>query len=283
MAKNKKNKHKSSNKASLPIKEVPSPKLAKEKQVLQNLIDKDDYAAALNQLAVMVENNLYDADVLYAGAYCYFMLCDYERAAGWLDNTLSVDNGHVKARLLLARLCLLEDRAETGLTIYDFVLKNYGNVLTVEQKDEIKDVLDYYAHHEQEMLANFHNLQQFLGIGNEVMGDKEVSGDEMVSVDDAAKAQEDIVARNIADTLARPWSVQEKVRVFNSFAGGHFFQGENDKAVEYLRAALDLDEYNDITLKNAAILYARQGDREKALNFASRMRVTDFALLEKLQ
>lgn len=142
----------------------PSRKILQQaKEEMQQFIDLDQYDEALEKLAALVERKIYDADLVYQGAYCYFMLCDYERAATWLNNTLTLDGHHLKARLLLARLCILEDRIDDGMDIYEFIISNYRAKLTEEQQEEIRDVLDFYSQYEQEKIQSRPELAVFLG------------------------------------------------------------------------------------------------------------------------
>ena len=255
-------------------------KLLAEKELLQRCIDNEDYGAALDQLSVMVKENIYDTEVLYQGAYCYFMLCDYDRAAGWLDNVLSMDPGHIKARLLLARLCILEDRTHDGLAIYNLVVANYGTRLTSDQQDEICDVLDYYVQHERDKLTEFPNLLKFMRLAD----DAEVA--EGISTSPVQQSENDVQADTtgaLAEIMAKPASMKEKMRILNAFAGGYFLQGDYSVAEAYLCAAMKIDEHDECTLKNLAVLYQTVGEKEKALQVASTMGMTDFALLARLK
>jgi len=74
----------------------------------------EEYGEALGTVAAMIEAGLQDADAFYDAAYSYFMSGDYERATEWVDNTLRFAPQHVGARILLARICLLEERTADG-------------------------------------------------------------------------------------------------------------------------------------------------------------------------
>ena len=115
------------------------------KMQMQQQVEAEQYAEALESLAGLIKDKCYDAELMYQGAYCYFMTGDYTRAAQWVDNTLQYAPQHIAARILLARICILEDRTEAGLAVFDFILENYLSALTQEQKEEISDVLEYYA------------------------------------------------------------------------------------------------------------------------------------------
>ena len=93
--------------------------------VVRQHFEAGEYAETINALAELVQAGGHDAESLYMGAYSYFMTGDYLRAASMVQNVLTFDPNHVAARILLARVCILEDRADDGLAIFDFVLEHY--------------------------------------------------------------------------------------------------------------------------------------------------------------
>ena len=115
----------------------------KRKLVVQ--MADEEYGEALGTVAAMIEQGIEDADAFYDASYAYFMSGDYERATQWVDNTLRLAPQHLGARILLARICFLEERTSDGLAIAEFVLKNYAAALSAEDKKELAEVLDYYG------------------------------------------------------------------------------------------------------------------------------------------
>ena len=91
-------------------------------KTLDALYEKGEYADVINTLAEIVQAKQQTAEDLYKGAYSYFMIGDYTRAAGLVTTVLNAAPDHVAARILLARVCILEDRIDDGLAI-KFVLK----------------------------------------------------------------------------------------------------------------------------------------------------------------
>ncbi len=87
-------------------------------------MEKEDYNLVLERIAELIRNKVYDADAMYAGAYSYFRLGDYERAADWVNNTLTYALGHLQAHVLLGHLCLVEDRVEEAMALYEYVLEH---------------------------------------------------------------------------------------------------------------------------------------------------------------
>ena len=136
---------------------------AEEQQELQQLFENEQYADYINRLAEVIQEGHYDARIIYQGAYSYFMLGDYMRAANMINDVLTLMPDHVAARILLSRICLLDDRTDDGLAIIDFVLEHYQHRLSEEQRSDFKDLLDYYADTEAEhILTDFPHLAAFL-------------------------------------------------------------------------------------------------------------------------
>ena len=111
-----------------------------------------DYGGALETLAASISAEVYDAGCMYEGACAYFMLGDYTRAAQWVQNTLQYAPDHAAARLLLARICILEDRVEDGLAIFEFVLAHEATQLTQQQREDMEDILAYYGKSEASLV-----------------------------------------------------------------------------------------------------------------------------------
>ena len=133
----------------------------------------EEYAKSLEILAELIQVGDIKPDLLYKGAYSYFMLGDYERAAQWVSNTLNYDPQHVEARILLARLCFIQDRHEDGLSIYEFLVQNYRQTMTAEQKEQIKDSSAYYVRREPEKVrGRYPALADFLQL--EAAAEKDV-------------------------------------------------------------------------------------------------------------
>ena len=124
--------------------------------------DIGEYAKALEILAEIINLGCRDADIIYAGAKNYFLLGDFERAGKWVDMALEFAPDHVEARLLLAKLLLMKNRLPEALALYDFVAKHLSDRLTAENRDEMKDILMFYATHQKYLVAFYPNVVDFL-------------------------------------------------------------------------------------------------------------------------
>ncbi len=156
------------------IKDNQEAKLAPErkaqKEALEARIRREmedgQYAEALEVLAELVQMKDVKPEFLYDGAYSYFMLGDYERAAAWVENVLKYDANHLPARILLARICILEDRTDDGLSVFEFVLKNGRSRLSEEDREEIEDVISYYFRKDPERVRReYPHIAEFMEHG----------------------------------------------------------------------------------------------------------------------
>ena len=138
-----------------------------------------DYGGALETLAASISADVYDAGCMYEGACAYFMLGDYTRAAQWVQNTLQYAPDHAAARLLLARICILEDRVEDGLAIFEFVLAHEAAQLTQQQREDMEDILAYYGRSEASLVRKYPHVAAFLHVEAE---------EDAETVDEAASA-----------------------------------------------------------------------------------------------
>ena len=132
---------------------------------LEVAFDREDYVKVLDILAELITAKDIKPDLMYKGAYSYFMLGDYDRAAQWVTNTLNYAPDDIDTRILLARLCFIQNRHDDGLAIYDFLVEHYRHSMSQEQTGQIIDSSEYYVRREAEKLRQqFPHLADFLSI-----------------------------------------------------------------------------------------------------------------------
>lgn len=151
--------HKSNN--AQPPKPIVKDEDARRK--MKDAISLEQYNDAAGLLAELIGKKQFDPETMYLGAYAYFMSGDYKRAVDWIQNTLDFAPNHISARILLARICIMEDQTDKGLSVFDFVLEHYLKAMSEEQKDDAEDILFYYNTTEPEKLeADFPHIAKFL-------------------------------------------------------------------------------------------------------------------------
>ena len=125
----------------------------KRKLVVQ--MADEEYGEALGTVAAMIEQGIEDPDAFYDASYAYFMSGDYERATQWVDNTLRLAPQHLGARILLARICFLQERTLTDACalqkvfigkiiarLFTFVQAEHEDTAAFLLNDIRKDILD---------------------------------------------------------------------------------------------------------------------------------------------
>ena len=237
-----------------------------------------DYDGALETIAELMSKKCYEPEIMFKAAQIFFLQGDYERAASWVTNTLQYDAGHVAARLLLAKICLLEDRNDDAMAIYDVILQHGANYLTPEQQEDIKEATDYIVRTDGQWLQE--NYPLVAGLVMEAgKAENTVKPQTMQETVAPAAIETDKV---MTDIMQSPVSLKEKIALLNAYAGGCFVAGDYESAVKFLQKAEEVDAHDNMTLRNLAVLAKEMGQQEKALSYAGRMNGTDFVLLKQL-
>lgn len=219
-------------------------------KAVSKLIEEEKYAEAINEMETLAELHCKNPLFFYSLAYCYFMTGDYERSASWAANTLSLDPAHAKTRLLLARLCLNEDRTNDALAIYDFVLENLASSLTDEDKEEIEELLEYYADNEADMLkADYPHIADFLKLDDEeddeaeieiidinASDDKKDDGENGKMDDQASRAEMSNMEKGSSAVIEQLKAVAERAHKHSTV------ESEREKAQEIKEAHQLIDE-----------------------------------------
>lgn len=357
-------------------------KIAELEQKLRNHMKSEEYAEVLDSLAELVQllkTSEVKPEFLYDGAYSYFMLGDYERAASWVDNVMKFDAGNIPARILLARICILEDRVDDGLAIFEYVLKNSVTKLTDSNREEIEDIVSYYVRRDEDKIRKqYPSIAAFVGkqeceetpkqestpsesqssakdilkaLKNKLDAGKipeppqsftDTSPQPEVKPSESGKSAKEIlqalrakvlntsankpeqkatvetVVNQVPQDESRPIQSQnhyksenpkpieshtdledvqekkravlqqkipliDKVRLLNAFAGGYYYQGNLSAAKELLTEALNIDSSDITTLTNMTWVLLELGEKEKAVEFATQAKVTDFGLIRILR
>jgi len=106
-----------------------------------------------------------------------------------------------------------------------------------------------------------------------------------VTVDQEAETVKEVVS---VETLKmeisnKKVSLQEKITLYNSAAGQAYYEDQLGDVEILLLAALELDEYNVESLRNMVLLAVAAHDTVGALQYATKLPTTDFALLKLIK
>lgn len=269
----------------------------KDKEVLcREQMEQEKYDEALGTLAEIAQTGRKDAEMMYLTAVCYFMTGDYERSAVWINNTLTYAPEHIKVRVLLARLCLLQEREEDALAVFDFVLEHGLDHLSSVEQDEIEEILEYYARNEAEKLQqDYPHIAAFMQLSREQPQKQKLETAPQITVTTLGEAQKEDAPelQKSADEddwkikkqsiLQKEVSVAEKLRILNAFAGAYYFSKDNLAAQGLLQTALELDAFDEMSLRNMVILQAELGQKDLAAEYAAKLPQTDFQLLRLIR
>lgn len=254
------------------------------KAEITELLAKEKYVEVIEELAKMIKAKCYDADTMYAGAFSYFMLGDYKRASDWVNNTLTYDPQNINVRILLARLCFLEDRVNDGLAVCNFVMQYYSNNLNDEQQHDLEDLVSMYIDDDgvdktiYPYLLTMINDDATIDTTEEAVASplaKEAADSKIIALDIAKAKCQEIMQQQLALT--------DKVKLLNSFAASFYLDKDFASAELLLAEALRIDTKNDATLRNMIMTQLALGNKEKAKGFVAEMVIPDFVLLDNIK
>ena len=92
------------------------------KHDMQQFMEAEDYTAAMDVMAEMAVKKQMDGEIMYWGAQCYFFTGDFERAEKWVNNALNNGYNSRGLKMLLATLCMSEERNEDAFKLCEVVL-----------------------------------------------------------------------------------------------------------------------------------------------------------------
>ena len=286
---------------------------------MQVLVEAEDYVAAMDVMADIAANGKIDAEVMYWGALCYFRTGDYERAARWINNALTYDGKGLKERILLSAICIADGRYEDGIKVMEAVLSAGADNISADDRAFMLEVLAPVRYGYGDILARYPKTEAVLqekpeiaGVNEaeesaatalaklrEMLGRKEagnksessveaenepLAAQEVLAIDDSNLADENFdVDGTIQQIMEKQASLQEKIKLLNAFAGGCYQSGDCPAACKLLEKALELDACAPEIRRNMAYVCLTNGDKEKAMEFVSRLPMVDFGLLYALK
>lgn len=252
------------------------------KAEITELLAKEKYVEVIEELAKMIQAKCYDADTMYAGAFSYFMLGDYQRASAWVNNTLTYDAKNVNARVLLARLCFLENRVTDGLAICNFIMQYYSNNLNDEQQHDLEDLVSMYIDDDGVDKTIYPYLLNMINDDATVDTTEEAAASPLVKEADSKIIALDIAKAKCQEIMQQQLALTDKVKLLNSFAASFYLDKDFASAELLLAEALRIDTKNDATLRNMVMTQLRLGNIAKAKKFATEMTMADFILLDMI-
>lgn len=319
-------KHKINNNKKKKQENVKVNELVQLKKKMKEQYEAGEYVEAMDTMAEIAQHKKMDPEVMYMGASCYFMTGDYERAAKWVNNTLSYNPQNVPAKLLLARLCFVEDKAENGFAILDLLVEKNSGAMGEEEKKTLLEMLGYCKGNmpdlmeKHPLLLKYHEdncvgasptctapkdegrskaqaaVDRLKSLLNKSKGNKDPQ-QSMEKVTEAPAAPVTVAASNTIDVndsaasvvqivdkvMASDISLRDKVKSLNNFASGLYLNDDYDGALKLLQKALEIDSHDPFVLRNIAYVCLAMKEKDKALEYASKLPMTDFALIKAIK
>ena len=136
-------KHKINNKRKKQQESIVLKELVDLKKKMKAQFEEEKYVEAMDTMAEIAEHKKMDPEIMFMGATCYFMTGDTERATKWINNTLAYDPQNVGARILLGRICFIENKAEEGFEVLNFVVDNQQGAMSEKNKEQLMEILKY--------------------------------------------------------------------------------------------------------------------------------------------
>ncbi|MCR5175311.1 MAG: hypothetical protein K6C05_00510 [Anaerovibrio sp.] len=131
------------------------------KKKMKKQYEDGEYVEAMDTMAEIAQHKKMDPEIMFMGANCYFNTGDYERAAKWTNHTLEYDPRNIGARLLLSRLCFVQDKMDDGFKLLNFVLEHFVEALSEKDQVLLMDMLEYCHDNMPDMMEQYPALVDY--------------------------------------------------------------------------------------------------------------------------
>ena len=132
------------------------------KHDMQQFMEAENYTAAMDVMAEMAANKQMDGEIMYWGAQCYFFTGDFERAEKWVNNALNNAYNGVGLKMLLASLCMTEERNEDAFKLCDVVLTEGIEGMSQREQEIFDNFMDNISYGYDELVAQYPNISEYL-------------------------------------------------------------------------------------------------------------------------
>lgn len=138
------------------------------KAKMQELMEAEDYVAAMDVMAEMAANKKIDVEVMYWGAMCYFRTGDYERAAKWIDDALTCGGAGLKERILLAGICIADGRYEDSMKIIEVILTDESDTVSEDDREFMKEIMKPVGYGYDAVLSGYPHVMALVQEGEKI-------------------------------------------------------------------------------------------------------------------
>lgn len=176
--------------------------LAGLKHDMQQMMAAEDYTAAMDIMAEMAANKQMDGEIMYWGAQCYFFTGDFERAEKWVNNALNNGYNSVGVKMLLATLCMTEERNKDALKLCEAVLTEGTEGMSKQDQEIFDNFMDNISYGYDELVSEHPKISEYL---QKKQADKEINSP-------VNKLKEILKGKEMKEAEPQQAKVQEKVK-----------------------------------------------------------------------
>jgi len=172
------------------------------KHDMQQFMEAEDYAAAMDVMAEMAAHKQMDGEIMYWGAQCYFFTGDFERAEKWVNNALNNGYNSAGLKMLLATLCMTEERNEDAFKLCDVVLTEGIEGMSKREQEIFDNFMDNISYGYDELVAQYPNISEYL---QKKQADKEINSP-------VNKLKQILKDKEVEEAKSQKVDVQEEVK-----------------------------------------------------------------------
>ena len=131
------------------------------KHDMQQFMEAEDYTAAMDIMAEMAANKQMDGEIMYWGAQCYFFTGDFERAEKWVNNALNNGYNGRGLKMLLATLCMTEERNEDAFKLCEVVLTEGIEGMSQQEQEIFDNFMDNISYGYDELMSKYPKISEY--------------------------------------------------------------------------------------------------------------------------
>lgn len=176
--------------------------LSSLKHDMQQFMEAEDYTAAMDVMAEMAANKQMDGEIMYWGAQCYFFTGDFERAEKWVNNALNNGYNSVGLKILLATLCMTEERNEDAFKLCEAVLTEGTEEMSKLDQEIFDNFMDNISYGYDELVAEYPKISAYLQ-----KKQADIEADSPVN-----KLKQILKGKEVEEAKAQQMKVQEEVK-----------------------------------------------------------------------
>lgn len=132
------------------------------KHDMQQFMEAEDYTAAMDVMAEMAANKQMDGEIMYWGAQCYFFTGDFERAEKWVNNALNNGYNSAGLKMLLATLCMSEERSYDAFKLCETVLAEGIEGISKQDQEIFDNFMDNISYGYDELVSKYPKISAYL-------------------------------------------------------------------------------------------------------------------------